>query len=153
MLAQSSLFPWEAPMTRPSLTSPSRLLKSSARSRVYRHLALLVAGLVILAFAVRTQAQVITIDTHTGANKGTGTVDRRFAQITPTSVALDKGELDPKTRQELIRVLQSEQGFAMRPFPMGHKGLTLEANGKLTPAGEPYLDMVTEYGICAKPGD
>ena len=31
----------------------------------------------------------------------------------------------------------------MRPFPMGHKGLTLEANGKLTPAGEPYLDMVT----------
>jgi hypothetical protein len=140
-------------MTRPSLTSPCRLFKSHTRSCVGRHLALLVAGAGLLAFAAHTRAQAITIDTHTGANKGTGTVDRRFAQITPTSVALDKGELDPKTRQELIRVLASEQGFAMRPFPMGHKGLTLEANGKLTPAGEPYLAMATEFGICAKPGD
>jgi hypothetical protein len=98
-------------------------------------------------------AQAITIDTHSGANKGNGTVDRRFAQIEPTNVPLTKSELDAKTRQELIRVLQSEQGFAMRPFPMGHKGLTLEANGKLNPAGEAYLDMATEFGICAKPGD
>ncbi len=43
---------------------------------------------------------------------------------------------------ELIRDLQSEQGFAMRPFPRGHKGLTLVANGKLEPAGEAYLNMV-----------
>jgi hypothetical protein len=99
-------------------------------------------------------AQVITIDTHTGnASTANGTVDRRYAQIQPTNVPLDKGELDAKTRQELIRVMQSEQGFAMRPFPMGHKGLTLEANGKLKPAGEGYLDMVTQNGICAKPGD
>ncbi len=140
-------------MIRPSLTSLSRQFHFAARSRVYRHLALLVAGWGLLVLPRLIQAQAITIDTHTGANKGTGTVDRRFAQITPTNVALDKGELDPKTRQELIRVLASEQGFAMRPFPMGHKGLTLEANGKLTPAGEPYLDMATQYGICAKPGD
>jgi hypothetical protein len=114
---------------------------------------LLVAVSGLLAFAGLSRAQVITIDTHTGTNKGAGTVDRRFAQITPTNVALDKSELDPKTRQELIRVLQSEQGFAMRPFPMGHKGLNLEANGKLTPAGESYLAMATQFGICAKPGD
>ena len=62
-------------------------------------------------------------------------------------------DLDAKTRLELIRVLQAEQGFAMRPFPVGHKGLTLVANGKLTPAGEAYLDMVTANGMCAKPGD
>ncbi len=100
-------------------------------------------------------AQAITIDTHSGANHGdgSGTVDRRYAQIKPTNVPLTQTELDAKTRSELIRVLQAEQGFAMRPFPMGHKGLKLEANGKLVPAGERYLDMATEFGICAKPGD
>jgi hypothetical protein len=41
----------------------------------------------------------------------------------------------------------------MRPFPRGHKGLTLAANGKLNPAGEAYLNMATSEGISAKPGD
>ncbi len=41
----------------------------------------------------------------------------------------------------------------MRPFPRGHKGLTLVANGKLEPAGEAYLSMVTANGLSAKPGD
>ena len=49
--------------------------------------------------------------------------------------------------------MQAEQGFAMRPFPRGHKGLTLVANGKLEPAGEAYLNMVTSEGLSAKPGD
>ena len=145
-------------MIRPSPTSPSL----SVQSRVFAHFChspvLLFAGACALAvpcFCSTASAQAITIDTHTGANKGsgTGTVDRRYAQIEPTNVPLDKTELDAKTRSEVIRVMQSEQGFAMRPFPMGHKGLTLEANGKLSPAGEPYLDMVTANGICAKPGD
>jgi hypothetical protein len=98
-------------------------------------------------------AQVITIDTHGNATNPNGTVDRRFAQVTPTHVELSKSVLDTKTRLELERLLQSEQGFAMRPFPKGHKGLTLEANGKLNPAGEAYLNMVTEAGLSAKPGD
>jgi len=42
--------------------------------------------------------------------------------------------------------MTAEQGFAMRPFPKGHKGLTLVANGKLDPAGEPYLAMITSAG-------
>ena len=114
----------------------------------------LAAGLV----AVSASAQVITVDTRTGrVTNGTGntpaTVDRRYQQITPTKVPLTKSELDAKTRLELIRVLQSEQGFAMRPFPRGHKGLTLVANGKLEPAGEGYLNMVTSEGMSAKPGD
>jgi hypothetical protein len=41
----------------------------------------------------------------------------------------------------------------MRPFPLGHKGLTLVANGKLEPAGEAYLNMVIANGTAAKPGD
>jgi hypothetical protein len=100
----------------------------------------------------------ITIDTKTGAVTNgnvtvAGTVDRRYAQIEPTHVELSKLPLDAKTRQEVIRVMQSEQGFAMRPFPRGHKGLTLNANGKLDPAGEGYLNMVTAEGISAKPGE
>jgi hypothetical protein len=104
-------------------------------------------------------AQVITVNTHTGVvtNTSTGdvtsTIDRRFAQIQPTRVPLTKSELDAKTRLELIRLLQAEQGFAMRPFPRGHKGLTLAANGKLDPAGEGYLSLVTKEGLSAKPGD
>jgi hypothetical protein len=107
---------------------------------------------------VAAQGQVITVDSRTGAvTEGNATiaapVDRRFQQVTATKVALPKAELDAKSRLELIRVLESEQGFAMRPFPKGHKGLTLEANGKLEPAGEPYLNMVTSEGLSAKPGD
>lgn len=103
-------------------------------------------------------AQAITINTKTGTVTNgtagsTGTVDRRFQQIHPTDVPLPQNELDAKTRQELIRFLEADQGFAMRPFPMGHKGLTLAANGKLEPAGEGYLNMVTANGVCAKPGD
>lgn len=110
--------------------------------------------LLLCATAVPAGAQAITIDTRTGNVSTAGTtVDRRYAQITPTKVDLPKTGLDTKTRLELIRILQSEQGFAMRPFPRGHKGLTLKANGELNPAGEPYLDMVTQFGLCAKPGD
>ncbi len=109
-------------------------------------------ALLLSAFAA---AQVVTIDTHNGTvtTGPSGTVDRRFSQIQPTHVELPKAPLDTKTRLELIRFLQSDQGFAMRPFPRGHQGLTLEANGKLRPAGEEYLTMVTANGLSAKPGD
>jgi hypothetical protein len=112
-----------------------------------------VCGLAIVCCAVKLPAQVITIDTS-GKGKVTanGPIDRQFSQVTPTQVDLPKTELDPKTRLMLIREMQSEQGFAMRPFPRGHKGLTLEANGKLEPAGEAYLNMVVSAGLSAKPG-
>jgi hypothetical protein len=114
------------------------------------------AGLLLAAGTAL--AQVITIDSHTGTVTNGATsvnpgVDRRYQQITPTHVELTKSELDPKTRLELIRTLQAEQGFAMRPFPKGHKGLTLTANGKLNPVGESYLNMVVSEGLSAKPGD
>jgi hypothetical protein len=114
----------------------------------------LVCAVFLFLAAGSCAAQVITLDT---SGKGPMTVgapvDRRYAQITPTSVALDKSTLDAKTRLDLMRVMQAEQGFAMRPLPRGHKGLTLVANGKLEPAGEAYLNMVIEHGTSAKPGD
>ncbi len=130
--------------------------ESTSRGCALRRL----AGLCAMAFlmvAAGAVAQVVTVDTHTGVvtngATATGTVDRRYEQIKPTHVPIANSELDAKTRLELIRLLQSEQGFAMRPFPRGHKGLTLQANGKMEPAGEPYLDMVVAQGISAKPGD
>jgi hypothetical protein len=107
----------------------------------------------VLSLGAIASAQVITIDTHGNATNPNGSVDRRYAQIKPTNVQLTSTELDPRTRLELIRLLESEQGFAMRPFPRGHKGLTLAANGKLNPTGEAWLDMITQNGLCAKPGD
>ena len=98
-------------------------------------------------------AQVLTIDTSgKGTVAGKGPVDHQFTQVTPTHVDLSKTPLDAKTRILLIREMQSEQGFAMRPFPRGHKGLNLEANGKLEPAGESYLNMVVSEGLSARPG-
>lgn len=119
-------------------------------------LAVLCAAAALLT-ATTASAQV-TVDTKTGVVTNdnvtvAATVDRRYAQIEPTHVDLSKIELDPKTRMEVIRLMQAEQGFAMRPIPRGHKGLKLNANGKLEPAGENYLEMVTSQGISAKPGE
>jgi hypothetical protein len=118
----------------------------------------LAAYLVAASLAAIPAAAQVTVNTKTGvvtnsSSGQAGTIDRRYAQIQPTHVALSKSEMDAKNRLEIIRIMQSEQGFAMRPFPRGHKGLVLNANGKLDPAGEGYLQMVTAEGICAKPGD
>jgi hypothetical protein len=112
-------------------------------------------ALAVLACSAPAHSQVLTIDTSGRATTPgqAANVDRRYQQITPTQVALPSAPLDTRARLDLIRFLQSDQGFAMRPFPRGHKGLTLEANGKLEPAGEAYLEMVTSQGMSAKPGD
>lgn len=117
-------------------------------------LRLLILGATAALVCIPARSQVITIDTHGQPVNGvSGTVDRRYAQVEPTKVELSQRPLDPRGRADLIRALEAEQGFAMRPLPRGHRGLTLEANGKLEPAGEPYLDMVTANGLSAKPGD
>jgi hypothetical protein len=137
--------------------TPSPVANASRQNDSRRRMAILCAFAAVV-FAAAAEAQ-ITVNSKTGAvtNNTTGTtvntVDRRYQQITPTHVSLTKSELDAKTRLDLIRVLQAEQGFAMRPFPRGHKGLTLAANGKLEPAGEEYVAMATSEGLSAKPGD
>jgi hypothetical protein len=116
---------------------------------------LVAASIILFLLAPATlTAQAVTIDSSGRIKDGsTAPVDRRYAQIEPTHVALGNSILDTKTRLELIRVLEAEQGFAMRPFPRGHKGLVLVANGKVEPAGDGWLNMVTENGLSAKPGD
>jgi len=119
--------------------------------------AAILCTLAVLLATGTVAAQVVVMDTRTGAvtnNTGEAApIDRRYAQVKPTHVELSSSELDPKTRLELISALQSEQGFAMRPLPRGHKGLTLQANGTLEPAGEAYLSMAVTQGIAVNPGD
>ena len=50
----------------------------------------------------------------------------------PTHLPLPGGRLSERGRLELVRNLESEQGFAHRALPMG-AGLTLEADGPLRP--------------------
>jgi hypothetical protein len=96
-------------------------------------------------FVLPLHAQVLTVEsTH---------VDRQYSQVSPTQVALSSNKMTGKTRQELIRILTAEQGFAMRPLPRGHRGLTLQANGPLEPAGQDYLDLMNSQGMSVKPGD
>jgi len=113
---------------------------------------LLLAGGVSLALASTCCAvgQVITISTK---NPNGEIIDRRYAQVEPTKVTLPEGQIDARGHQDILRALVAEQGFAMRPLPKGKKGLLLEANGKLKPAGEAYLSQVTEQGLSVKPGD
>ena len=130
-------------------------LEADANARIRNPVPLGLLCCAALALLVApAHAQVITVNTSGKAPvTANSPVDRRYAQITPTHVPLPNSILDAKTRQELIRLLQSEQGFAMRPFPRSHKGLLLKANGKLKPAGEAYLNLVVNDGISAKPGE
>jgi hypothetical protein len=105
---------------------------------------------VAFGFAQTICAQKIIIVNSTPA---AGSIDRRYSQIEPTKVNLPTQPIDARGHQDILRILVAEQGFAMRPFPRGKKGLTLAANGKLSPAGENYVSQITEQGLSVKPGD
>lgn len=131
---------------------------SALRAWVRCALLLLLFGAALLLLPRTALAQAITVDssgriTNGNSAPGSAPVDRRYGQIEPTHVTLGNSPLDGKTKLELERYLEAEQGFAMRPLPRGHRGLLLAANGKVEPAGEGWLDMVTENGISAKPGE
>jgi hypothetical protein len=78
-------------------------------------------------------------------------IQQHYAQFTPTSVQFSNDALTTISREQLIRFLQSEQGFAMRPLPVGN--LDLQANGPMVPGGEKYIDELHQKGVSVKPGD
>ncbi len=141
-------------------TQPAKVqARATANFRSHRFKLIVPACAALAIFALGSAAaQVVTIDTRKGGAVAVpegqeGQVDRQYRQVVPTNVQLPTSPMDTRTRLGLIRLLEAEQGFAMRPFPRGHKGLTLVANGKLEPAGDGYLNMVINNGTSAKPGD
>ena len=95
----------------------------------------------LFAFAVAPVAFLLMLpcalgdDTHPSAN----------------STASSSQKLTPQGRMLIIRGLQSELGYARRPFPMGKTGVTLK-NGAV--ADESKLSTaVASYGPALKPGD
>lgn len=72
--------------------------------------------------------------------------------FTPTRINLPNEKLTERGRRDLVRNLEAEQGFAHRALPMG-AGITLEANGKLTPGPDQYKQMIYKKGESAAPGD
>ena len=101
-------------------------------------------GLLLYA-APGLNAQVFTV----GMKTATADVNTDFH---PTRVELPKEPLDEKGRQELIRDLESEQGFAHRELPLG-AGMELVANGTMTPRDDDYKKMLYEKGQSAGAGD
>ena len=105
--------------------------------------ALLVAAIFVLAAAMRAQVFVV------GEKTAEADVTTDFH---PTHVEIPKQPLTERGHLDLIRNLESEQGFAHRELPLG-SGLVLIANGNMNPSGEEYKKMLYEKGQAAAPGD
>jgi len=78
-------------------------------------------------------------------------VDGKYLDFQPTNIAISTVPLTNHNREDLLRFLQSEQGFAMRPLPI--TTLTLHANGKMEPSGTDYVNAIREKGLAVKAGD
>jgi hypothetical protein len=114
------------------------------RTSRWAHSSLLCLGIAALGLT-SARAQVFVV----GERSATADIK---ADFTPTSLPLPDGHLSERGRRELIRDLEAEQGFAHRALPMG-AGLTLEANGPLTPGPDKYKQMIYEKGQSSAPGD
>ncbi|MGC2403138.1 MAG: hypothetical protein WA510_25340 [Acidobacteriaceae bacterium] len=82
-----------------------------------------------------------------------GSKDANLTTVQPTNVVLESKPISERTKQQLVRTFQADEAFAVRPLPLGTKGIVLHANGPLSPSGSGYADELEKYGISAKPGD
>ena len=103
-----------------------------------------IAGLVALSFAT-ARGQVFVV----GEKSATADIATDFK---PTHVELPQEKLTERGRRELIRNLEAEQGFAHRALPIS-AGITLQANGQLTPGPAEYKKLIYQKGQSAAPGD
>jgi hypothetical protein len=97
------------------------------------------------AAATPVWAQVFTVETDK--------IESRYTDIKRTHVELGSQQLLQRTKLELVRVLEAEQGFAMRPLPRGSKGITLVANGAANPNGAEYVKSLQHNGIAFQAAD
>jgi len=95
-----------------------------------------------------SNAQVFTVQREKLAPK-----EANLTTVQPTAVQLSTTPITERTRQQLVRTFQADEAFAVRPLPLGTKGVVLHANGPLSPAGSAYADELQKFGISSKPGD
>ena len=98
---------------------------------------------IVLCIPPATSAQVFVVQAEH--------VEMHYTQFDPTNVKLSSEPLTTISREQLVRFMQAEQGFAMRPLPVAN--LDLEANGHMNPGGEKYVDLLHAKGISVKPGE
>src|SRR5580692_9120958 len=101
----------------------------------------------ILCGSAFSNAQVFTVQREKLAPK-----DANLTTVQPTAVQLSTTPITERTRQQLVRTFQADEAFAVRPLPLGTKGVVLHANGPLSPSGNGYAEELEKYGISAKPG-
>lgn len=101
--------------------------------------------LAIVCLAATAGAQVFVVGMKTAT-------DDAVTDFQPTRLKLPDAPLTERGRRELLQNLVSEQGFAHRGLPLG-AGLTLLANGNMTPGGDDYRKMLYQKGQSAAPGD
>jgi len=70
-----------------------------------------------------------------------------------TTQAAKTPPLSSATRVTIIRSMDAELAFARQMFPMGEKGLTLTADGKITPEADEMARLLATNGPAARPGD
>jgi hypothetical protein len=105
-------------------------------------------ALITLCGCAFSNAQVFTVQREKLAPK-----EANLTTVQPTAVQLTTTPITERTRQQLIRTFQADEAFAVRPLPLGTKGVVLHANGPLSPSGAAYADELQKYGISVKPGD
>ncbi|HTV06427.1 MAG TPA: hypothetical protein VME86_13745 [Acidobacteriaceae bacterium] len=103
-------------------------------------------GLVIpVIFALAGLSATAQVFTVTPEN-----VNAKYLEFTPTNVQLPTLPLTHHDREDLLRYLQAEQGFTMRPLPVAN--LTLPANGEMKPNGSDYANLIQKKGLAAEAG-
>jgi hypothetical protein len=100
-------------------------------------------ALPLLIASAPLHAQIFTVEAEH--------VEKHYTEFPPTHVKYPSEPMTTLGHEQLVRFMQSEQGFAMRPLPIAN--LTLHANGHMDPTGDKYVDVLHQKGISVKPGD
>ncbi len=64
-----------------------------------------------------------------------------------------KQRMTSQTRYAVVRMLNAELVYVRKPFPMGHKGLVIKPDGKLTPDAGELGRLLVQHGTAARPGE
>ncbi len=76
-----------------------------------------------------------------------------LAVAAPAQSPTSQQRMTSQTRYAVVRMLNAELVFARKPFPMGHKGLVVKADGEVAPAPGELGRLLVQHGTAARPGE